>query len=246
MKTLVSVCLLMTVAAGSVDAQRRATAKKPAAPVTFAILVTDPEGAQVPSVLVTVEGPATRTTRTEGGRIALENLPAGDYRLRFEKAGFVTLERELTARGGAPIDVKVTLRPSAEAEEPAPAAATAPVAPDPSAPSTATPALIDVPAAIEREFVGRSPERRTSLACGDQGSATLIQLNDPMPPHAHDDADEFVYVVAGEGTATVGGTSQRLRAGVLLFIPRGTPHGLTRSGRNPLIVLATRAGDGCR
>lgn len=242
MRTLVSVCVLAALAAGSVEAQRRTT-KKPAANVTFAILVTDPDGAQIPRTHVTVEGPASRTIRTEGGRIALENLPAGDYRLRFEKEGFVTLERELTARGGPPIEVNVTLRPTAAGKETSPELAPAPDAP---APSAATPAVFDVPAAIEREYVGRAPERSTPLACGEQGSTTLIQLNAPMAPHAHAGADEFVYVVAGEGTATVDGVPQRLRAGVLLFIPRGTPHGVTRSGRNPLIVLATRAGEGCK
>ena len=244
MRTLVTVCVLAALGAGSVEAQRRTT-KKPAATVTFAILVTDPDGTQVPRTLVTVEGPASRSIRTEGGRIALENLPAGDYRLRFEKEGFVTLERELTARGGPPIEVNVTLRPTGEAEAPAAEPSPEPDAPAPS-PSTAKPAVFDVPAAIEREYVGRAPERRTPLACGEQGSATLIQLNDPMAPHAHAEADEFVYVVAGEGTATVDGVPQRLRAGVLLFVPRGTPHGVTRSGRNPLIVLATRAGEGCK
>lgn len=244
MRTLVIVWVLAALATGSVEAQRRTT-KKPAANVTFAILVTDPDGTQVPRTLVTVEGPASRSIRTEGGRIALENLPAGDYRLRFEKEGFVTLERELTARGGPPIEVNVTLRRTGEAEPAATEPAPEPDAPAPS-PSTAKPAVFDVPAAIEREYVGRAPERRTPLACGEQGSATLIQLNDPMAPHAHAEADEFIYVVAGEGTATVDGVPQRLRAGVLLFVPRGIPHGVTRSGRNPLIVLATRAGEGCK
>ena len=58
---------------------------------------------------VTVSGAASKTARTEGGRIVFEELPAGTYRLRFEKEGYVTYERELAARGSAPIEVKVTL-----------------------------------------------------------------------------------------------------------------------------------------
>lgn len=206
---------------------------------TLAILVTDPAGAQIPNVSVTIEGPASRTARTEGGRIAIESLPPGEYRLRFEREGFITLERELTARAGAPTEVKITLQP---VPEPPPS----PKPIEPSSPSAnGKPAVFDVIAVAEKEFVGRAAGKTTALVCGGEGSATLIQLNDPVTDHAHDDADEFIYVVAGEGAANVQGMAHRLRAGVLLYVPRGVVHRFSRSGRNPLIVLSTRAGDGC-
>jgi mannose-6-phosphate isomerase-like protein (cupin superfamily) len=235
---LVGLCCWLAAAAG-LDAQKRGAA--PPRNVTLAIVVTDPAGAQIPNVSVTVEGPTPRTTRTEGGRIALENLAPGEYLVRFEKDGFLTLERQLTARGGKPIDVKVTLKPAPEPPPPPPA----PVAPPAKPASDAKPAAFDVPAVIEREFVGRAPQKTTSLACGGESSATLIQLNDPVADHAHADSDEFLYVVAGEGAANVGGTAHRLHAGVLLFVPRGLMHRFSQSGRNPLIVVSTRAGEGC-
>jgi mannose-6-phosphate isomerase-like protein (cupin superfamily) len=102
--------------------------------------------------------------------------------------------------------------------------------------------LLDV---IDKEFVGRGAGKTTPLACGDGGAATLIQLNDPVADHAHADADEFLYVIAGEGSANMGGTAQRLRAGVLLFVPRGVTHRFSQSGRNPLVVLSVSAGNGC-
>jgi mannose-6-phosphate isomerase-like protein (cupin superfamily) len=209
---------------------------------TLAILVTDVSGAQIPNVLVSVEGPTPRTARTEGGRIALEGLAAGEYLLRFEKEGFLTLERQLTARGGAPMEVKVTLK--AEPEPPPPPVPV--VAPTkPPADVNAKPASFDVPDVIEKQFIGRGAVKRTPLACGGEGAVTLIQLNDPLPDHAHADADEFLYVVAGEGAANLAGAAQRLRAGVLVFVPRGVTHRFSQSGRNPLIVLSTLAGEGC-
>lgn len=220
------------------QAQRRV-----ARTATLAISVADPSGAAIPNVLVTLEGAASRSTRTEGGRIAIEELPLGRYTVRFEQEGFITVERDLTATAGKPIDVKVTMKPM-----PAPAAPPAPPAPEPApkkAIVNAKPAVFDVPGVIEKEFVGRAAGKTTPLACGGDGAATLIQLNQPLQPHAHDDADEFLYVVAGEGSASLQGTTQKLKAGTLLFVPRGTSHGLTVSGRNPLIVLSTRAGSGC-
>lgn len=219
---------------GETSAQRRGAGGSAA----LAINVTDPAGAGIPDVLVTVSGAAQRTTRTEGGRIAVENIPAGTYQLRFEREGFVTLERELTVRSGKPTAVKVTLKPLPP--PPAPPA-------EPPKPSiTAKPMAADLPALIENDFIGRAPLRESALACGAGGSSTLVQLNQPLAEHTHADADEFFYVVAGEGSAQVGTGQQRLKAGIFLFVPRGMSHALTPAGRNPLIVMSTRAGEPCR
>lgn len=241
MRTAVlGVCVAVVMAGVGVRAQGRgAKPARTAARVTFAIAVSDAEGAPIPNVRVKVEGPEQREIRTEGNRIALEGLPAGNYRLRFEKDGFVTLERELAARGGAPIDVKVTLTPM-----PGPPPAPVPVEPPPSA-VDAKPASIDLLAVIDKQFVGRGAGKTTALACGGEATATLIQINDPVADHVHADADEVIYVIAGEGASNVQGQAQKLRAGVLLFVPRGVTHRFSQSGRNPLIVLSTRAGEAC-
>lgn len=210
---------------------------------TLAIVVSDPSGAPVSNVLVTLEGPASRSARTEAGRIALENLPAGNYRLRFERDGFLTLERELTARGGAPIDVKVTLKPAPE-PPPAPAPPPPPVAPPP--PSVnAKLVVLDLPAVIEKEYIGRAPTKTTPLACGGSSTSSLIQIKQPLAEHAHENADEVLYVMGGEGTAELSGKAEKLMAGAFLFIPRGMPHTIKQSGRNPLILISTRAGEPC-
>lgn len=232
-KLLFAAAIAAVVSSVSMQAQQQRRSGRTA---TLAVSVTDPSGAAVPNVMVTLEGAVSRTVRTEGGRIALEELPPGRYTLRFEREGFVTLERELTANAGKPVDVKVTLKPL-----PAPAPALQPPTPV----VDARPLLFDVPGVIEKEFVGRAAGKTTQLACGQEGSATLIQLNEPLPTHAHPDADEFLYVVAGEGSASLDGRQEKLRAGLLLFVPRGTPHALAAAGRNPLIVLSTRAGPGC-
>lgn len=237
-KTLVGVVVLIVAAGLSIEAQQKPRGTRTA---TLAISVSDPDGTPVPNVAVTLDGPASRTTRTEGGRIALEELPTGRYTIRFEKEGFVTLERELSATAGKPVEVNVTLKPL-------PVSAPPPVAP-PEAPKPSTnakPARFDVPEVIDKEFVGRAAGRTTALACGDLGTATLIQLNEPLAQHAHGDADEFIYVVAGEGSATLDGRREKLSAGILLFVPRGTPHALMAGGRKPLVVLSTRGGEGCQ
>jgi mannose-6-phosphate isomerase-like protein (cupin superfamily) len=249
-KVLLGVVVLIVAGNFVLQAQQKPRGVRTA---TLAISVTDPGGQPVRSVAVTLEGPASRTTRTEGGRIALEGLPPGRYTIRFEREGFVTLERELTATAGKPMEVQVTLKPlpqpaPAPAHEPAEEPVEEPVegpAPKATGSTRAKPAVFDVPGVIEKEWIGRAAGKTTPLACGQGGTATLIQLNQPLTDHAHADADEFVYVVAGEGAVRMAGSQQKVSAGVLVFVPRGIAHTLTPSGRNPLIVLATRAGAGC-
>src|SRR5690349_19716184 len=100
--------ILLLTFAPVVGAQRRGAAPT-TGPVTFAIVVTDSTGAPVGDVRVTLTGVVSRSTRTERGRTVFEDLPSGQYTLKFEKTGYVTAEREVTGRGAKPIDVAITL-----------------------------------------------------------------------------------------------------------------------------------------
>ena len=54
------------------------------------------------------------------------------------------------------------------------------------------------------------------------------------PDNRHADADQWLYVLAGEGRATVGGRSVELRAGTLLLIEAGEAHEIENEGSAPL------------
>ena len=238
----VLVCALVFTSLAAVDSGQQRRASR--ATATLAVVVTDTAGAPVGEVLVTVDGPTKRSARTEGGRIAFENLAPGAYRLRFEREGFITLERELTARGGPPIDVKVTLAPVPPPPPPPPQ----PEAPEPPAPAVETdakPVAFDLPDFIEKNYIGREPAKTTDMACAGSGTATLIQVKDQLEHHAHSGADEFLYVIAGDGSIQIAERSEPLHAGMFVMIPRGVAHSIAVSGRRPLVIMATRAGEGC-
>ena len=57
------------------------------------------------------------------------------------------------------------------------------------------------------------------------------------PDNRHRGADQWLFVVAGTGTAVVGRRPHPLRRHTLLFIPRGTTHEITATGRRPLRTL---------
>jgi hypothetical protein len=170
-----------------------------------------------------------------------EGLPAGAYRFRFDREGFVPLERELTGRGGAPIEVKVTLTPAPPPPEPPPAPA--PVAPPPPR-VDAKLVVLDMPAFIERNYIGKTASKVTPMACSTGGAATLVQINEPLAEHTHADADEFIYVIAGQGMARLAGRQEPLGPAVFMMIPRGTPHVLTAT-KKPLVLISTLAGESC-
>jgi mannose-6-phosphate isomerase-like protein (cupin superfamily) len=53
----------------------------------------------------------------------------------------------------------------------------------------------------------------------------------------HEDADQWLFVVSGEGTAIVEGKRQQLEPGTLLLIERGERHEVRNDGDEPLSTL---------
>jgi mannose-6-phosphate isomerase-like protein (cupin superfamily) len=232
------IAVAVVVAAGA-NAQ---TQRRGGGSATLAIILTDTSGTPIGNALVTVQGAADRTSRTEQGRIAFENIPAGSYRLRFEREGFITLERELTARAGAPTEVKASLNPAPPVK---PLPCVEPPKPAAIAVSPASPMSMDMSNFIEKNYIGRDPGKMSSIACTPGGTASLIQVREPLDVAGHADADEFLYVIAGTGAVRIGERVELLQSGVLTLIPRMTPHVLTARGRSPLVVLSIRAGERC-
>ena len=73
----------------------------------------------------------------------------------------------------------------------------------------------------------------------------MIVLRDAIPPTATSDADEMIYLVAGEATMVLDGKEIAFTPGWFGIVPRGTKAGLTRKGRNPAILLSTLNGRPC-
>ena len=57
------------------------------------------------------------------------------------------------------------------------------------------------------------------------------------PDNRHRGADQWLFVVEGEGEAIVEGERVELRAGTLVLIQRGETHEIRNTGREPLKTL---------
>src|SRR5262249_56038978 len=98
---------------------------------------------------------------------------------------------------------------------------------------------LDMPAFIEKNYIGRAAGKTTPIGCTAGGASTLIQINDAIATHAHDDADEFIYVIAGQGNANMADRHEPLGPGVFLVIPAALAHGVTPRQRNPPLLIQT-------
>ena len=219
------------------------TAKAP----TVAIHVTDTAGSPLADATVTTTaGVVSREgTTAADGSLQWINMRPGTYRVRITREGSVTLERELVLRPGEAATMDVALSPAPPMPK-----APEPVAPQPTAAALGPPGdprVVPVPLFLEKNFIGGREGRKDSpLGCTATGTATLHQLRDTWQAHTHDTAEEWIYVVAGEGTLRIGTADQKLQAGTFSLVPHTVSHTLVPQGRNPLIVISVLSGPPCK
>lgn len=214
----------------------------------MAVFVTDATGAPLQGVKVKVTGPVPREGTTDAaGAVKFTAMRPGEYRVRFEREGFSTLERDLTLKvqpGGTEIEVALTGGVPAPKTEAPPV----PTPVQPAAPSRppGDPKTLDVADFVERNIIGRNePRKMTRLACTPSAATTLIQLREPLLDRMHADADEVLYIVGGEATLRIGAREEDLPLNALVSVPRGTTYSITRRGRNPTILLSVLSGPVC-
>jgi mannose-6-phosphate isomerase-like protein (cupin superfamily) len=216
-----------------------------AASTVATVTVTDRGGAPIAEVDVSLTGLLDRFGSTQpNGVVKFDGLRPGIYRLRFEKEGYNVLEREFEVRAGQPApNPTVTLSPAPPPPAPPPAPEPPKAAP---APPPGKPTAVAMPDFIEKNFITNTqPQKVTTVACSGATSTMLWQVREPWVDRQHATAEAMLYVVGGEGTIRIDGRDTQLRAGSFASVPRGTSYSLTRSGRNPLVVLATLAGEPC-
>jgi mannose-6-phosphate isomerase-like protein (cupin superfamily) len=177
----------------------------------------------------------------EDGSVRLANMRAGTYRFRFTREGSITLERDVTIRGGEPVLVDVSLsaapvvkpQPVEEAPKPTPEKMLGP---------PGEPKLLDVGAFLEKNLINRG-QKDTPFTCSSTGIGTVTQAREPLVNQVHNDPDEWIYVVAGQGMFRLAGSTEReVKAGTLLFVPHTATHGFVPSGRYPMVFLSVLSG----
>lgn len=216
-------------------------------PAVLELSVTTMVGMTIPNATVRAEGPTTRMGTTGAdGRITFENLTAGTYRVRVERESFITLEKEITVFGGSRTPAQAVLSAGMAPAAPAPA-------PPPPPPVAAAPvlkpgeprilSLTDIAEQLLRET---DPIAERPLGCSGATSSRLIRVRESIASHSHADADELIYIVAGDATLKLGDKEQNISPGWFSVVPRGMSHTITRRGRNPILILSSVSGPACQ
>ena len=73
-----------------------------------------------------------------------------------------------------------------------------------------------------------------------QAALMVLAVGDATggPDNRHRGSDQWLYVAAGEGSATIGDQVHVLRPGTLLLIERGEAHEIRNEGDEPLQTLS--------
>ena len=225
-----------------------AAARPAATSLTVSVRVTDKSGNGIGEVSVAATGPVDRSAVTaRDGTVTFKSMRQGQYRLRFEHEGYVTLEREQMINRQAS-EVMVALNPAPPVKPVvAPPPEPAKPAERPPAPSTRVvePRFWDIPDYVERNLIGSEPQKTTTIACTDGGTARILQVRDPLNDQAHADFDELLYVVAGSGIVRVKDKDMLMNPGGFMLVPRGVTHSLRRDKRTPMIALSMFLGAPC-
>lgn len=231
-------------------AQAPARRASSTARLTLDVEVTEVSGKPLADATVRLAGPVDREGTTDAsGATHFTNLRAGTYRVHAERDGFITLEREVSLGAGRPVPVALALA-AAPAPPPAPAPPTTPTSAPAAERNEARPvgqsSTTEVPQFAERNFIGRSePQKVSVVGCTGYGTTRIVQVREPMDDVIHEDADETLYLVAGDATLRMGGREQPLVAGALVVVPRATRFSLARRGRNPAILISVLSGPAC-
>jgi mannose-6-phosphate isomerase-like protein (cupin superfamily) len=193
-------------------------------------------------------GPSSQEATTDDkGEATIRPLTAGNDRVRVEHEGQITLEKELTVRAGAVTEASfaLSLAPVEKAPPPPPPPPPPPAPAPPPLGARGEPRTLSLTDLAEKSLDGRDPLKVVPIACTGNTATRLIVLRDALPPAAYEDAEETLYLMAGEASLSMGGTDQALSPGWLSVIPRGTSFGISRKGRNPALLLSVLNGRPC-
>ena len=81
------------------------------------------------------------------------------------------------------------------------------------------------------DVVGGTERSQAATMTLDPGQST------GGPENRHPDSDQWLYVVSGEGSATVDGDAYSLEPGSLVCIEAGESHEITGEGDDPLRTI---------
>jgi mannose-6-phosphate isomerase-like protein (cupin superfamily) len=104
-----------------------------------------------------------------------------------------------------------------------------------------TPQVVDIGAMTLNDLPATAPGNplHAKGLVSQDGATVGIQIG-IVPKHYHADANEIQYIVDGTGTEWLGDKQVAVKPGIMLIIPKGTPHGGTVETTGHLKIIAIK------
>lgn len=94
---------------------------------------------------------------------------------------------------------------------------------------------VSLPGRDHKMVVGPTPEM---LGCRKMcGGVADFPPESHAPAHSHDEAEEVIYVLSGEGEIFMDGNPEPLRPGQFVYIPPKTEHSIKNDSKEVMKVL---------
>jgi mannose-6-phosphate isomerase-like protein (cupin superfamily) len=95
---------------------------------------------------------------------------------------------------------------------------------------------------VMKHIAIKKPDDEFKVVAGTERSQAAVMVIAPGeseggPDNKHEGADQWLFVLSGEGEATVDEHEQRLSPGSLLLIEAGETHEIRNTGREPLRTI---------
>lgn len=75
----------------------------------------------------------------------------------------------------------------------------------------------------------------------DRSQAAMMTLQPNQetggPTNAHANSDQWLFIISGQGQATIDGQTYDLKSGMLVLIEPGEPHKIANTGSEPLVTV---------
>jgi mannose-6-phosphate isomerase-like protein (cupin superfamily) len=254
---VVCIALLISFAAqpsGQGPSPSSGQAKSPQAgtakPGSLAMTVVTESGGTLQGAAVSLRGAVDRQALAGADGVAtLLNIPPGTYRTRISREGYVTFEKEVTVRAGVRATSEAALTAAPAAPPPPPQTPKETPKPSPSQSEPRGPVgaakVLSLTDLAEQMLRDQAPLVEREIGCSVATASQLVLIRETLTSHTHADADEMVYLVAGDATLKIGDKDTQISAGWFGIVPRGSPHSVAKRGRNAPIILSIRSGQPC-
>jgi mannose-6-phosphate isomerase-like protein (cupin superfamily) len=105
---------------------------------------------------------------------------------------------------------------------------------------TITAQVVHVPELIGDALSAPAPNgMRNKTFVSADGVTISVQDGNP-PKHLHPNTNEIQYILEGSGTVWLGDKEVAVKPGDLIIIPKGTPHGGSKTEGRPLKAIAIK------